>query len=594
MSVDPPDLLLEGFGVDEALADPRHRTGHVHGEPLADADGERPTRHVDRDVAIHQPEPAGHRRGGAAGAARGERVAGPPLPDLELDVLAVQHLQELHVGAVGEARLVLDERAVLAGQRLGDLRQGQHAVGVPDAGGREGEGATAHGELLVQDLARPAHHRDAGAVEGHLAHLHVHQLPARVEARADQAARGLDGEGVGADQLLIEEEAREDAQAVAALLGLAGVRVEDAQPEVRTLSRQRAPQDAVRAHPEVAVADEPDLAKGELAADRAGVHHQVVVAEAVIPVESHGRAKRISNSGPRRIMTPRHGVTRMLSYDVVVIGSGPAGENGAVQAGFLGKRVALVEKEAVPGGASANTGTIPSKALRETALAIQQARGRGAHGIEMRVSGQVTIPELMGRRGLVTGREHSRIRDALNRAGVEQLRGTASFVDAHTLRVEVPEGGAQELHAEVVLLATGTRPFHPPQYAFDHVRVYDSDSILLLDRVPRPLAILGGGVAGCEYASIFAGLGVNVSIIDSKERLLPWLDAEISLAMQGRSSLAGIEMYQRTRAVKLEAGDRDVLVTLSDGSRLVAEKVLVAAGRVGVVDSLDLPAAGLK
>jgi NAD(P) transhydrogenase len=284
----------------------------------------------------------------------------------------------------------------------------------------------------------------------------------------------------------------------------------------------------------------------------------------------------------------------MLSYDVVVIGSGPAGENGAVQAGFLGKRVALVEKEAVPGGASANTGTIPSKALRETALAIQQARGRGAHGIEMRVSGQVTIPELMGRRGLVTGREHSRIRNAVNRAGVEQLRGVASFVDPHTIQVEVPEGGSQELQAEVVLLATGTRPSHPPQYAFDQVRVYDSDSILLLDRVPRSLAILGGGVAGCEYASIFAGLGVNVSIIDSKERLLPWLDAEISTAMQDLFAMAGIEMFQRPRAIKLEAGDRDVLVTLSDGSRLVAEKVLVAAGRVGNVESLNLAAAGLK
>ncbi len=284
----------------------------------------------------------------------------------------------------------------------------------------------------------------------------------------------------------------------------------------------------------------------------------------------------------------------MLSYDVVVIGSGPAGENGAVQAGELGKKVALVEKEAVPGGAAANTGTIPSKALRETALGIQQARSRGAHGIELRLSGQVTVPELMGRRGLVTGREHSRIRNALNHAGVDQLRGVGSFVDPHTIRVEGPEGGAQELHADVVLLATGTRPFHPAAYAFDHVRVYDSDSILLLDRIPRSLAILGGGVAGCEYASIFAGLGVNVSIIDSKERLLPWLDAELSLAMQDLFALASIEMFQKVRATKLEAGERDVLVTLTDGTRLVAEKVLVAAGRIGNVESLALDVAGLK
>jgi NAD(P) transhydrogenase len=283
----------------------------------------------------------------------------------------------------------------------------------------------------------------------------------------------------------------------------------------------------------------------------------------------------------------------MLRYDVVVIGSGPAGENGAIQAASLGKKVALVEKEAVPGGASANTGTIPSKALRETALAIKQARGRDAHGIEVRVSSTVTVPELMGRRGLVTAREHSRIRDGLSHAGVEVFRGEASFVDPHTLRLTIPGGNTQEIGAEVVLLATGTRPFHPPQYKFDHVRVYDSDSILMLDRVPRSLAILGGGVAGCEYASIFAALGVHVHIVDSKERLLPWLDAELSLAMQELFVEAGIELHQALRATKVEPGERDVLVTLSTGSRIVAEKVLVAGGRIGNVEALNLQAAGL-
>jgi NAD(P) transhydrogenase len=284
----------------------------------------------------------------------------------------------------------------------------------------------------------------------------------------------------------------------------------------------------------------------------------------------------------------------MLHYDVVVIGSGPAGENGAITAAYCGKKVALVEKEAVPGGASANTGTIPSKALRETALAIQQAASRNAHGIELRLSGAVTIPELMGRRGLVTGREHSRIREALNRAGVEQFRGTASFVDPHTLRVKVPGDGAQEVSADVVLLATGSRPFHPSEYTIDNARVYDSDSILMLDRVPRSLVILGGGVAGCEYASLFAALGVNVSMIDSKDRLLPWLDAELSQGMQDLFAMEGIDLHQRVRAQKLEAGEKDVLVTLSDGSRLVAEKVLVAAGRIGNVESLNLQAAGLE
>jgi NAD(P) transhydrogenase len=279
---------------------------------------------------------------------------------------------------------------------------------------------------------------------------------------------------------------------------------------------------------------------------------------------------------------------------VVVIGSGPAGEHGAVQAAFFGKKVALIEKEAVPGGAAANTGTIPSKALRETALAIQQARSRDAHGIEFKVSQTVTVPELMGRRGLVTAREHSRIRANLNRAGVEQFRGRAHFDDPHHIRITIPGGAETVMTADVVLIATGTRPANPPQYPFDHARVYDSDSILLLDRVPRSLAILGGGVAGCEYASIFAALGVNVSIIDSKERLLPWLDADLSLGMQDLFKAAGIELYQQVRATKVEPAERDVLVSLNDGSRLVAEKVLVAAGRLGNVERLDLDKAGLK
>ena len=255
----------------------------------------------------------------------------------------------------------------------------------------------------------------------------------------------------------------------------------------------------------------------------------------------------------------------MLHYDVVVIGfPGPAGENGAIQAAFSGKKVALIEKEAVPGGASANTGTIPSKALRETALAIKQARSRDAHGIELRVSGTVTIPELMGRRGADLPRASTPASAALNRAGVEQFRGIASFVDPHTIRVTIPDGGAQELGADVVLLA-GTRPFHPPQYPIDNVNVCDSDSILLLDRMPRSLAVLGGGVAGCEYASLFAALNVNVKLVDSKDRLLTWLDAELSGAMQDVFKSSGIDLHQRTRAAKLEPGEKDVLVTLEDG-----------------------------
>ena len=284
----------------------------------------------------------------------------------------------------------------------------------------------------------------------------------------------------------------------------------------------------------------------------------------------------------------------MLQFDVAIVGSGPAGERGATRAAYLCKKVCLIEKEAVPGGACANTGTIPSKALRETALAILQAKRRDVHGFLMQVADTVTVPALMGRRGLVTAREHTRIRNRLSMHGVETFRGTASFVDPHVLRVTPPDGDHLDIRAEIILLAPGTRPLHPPAMGVDHSRVYDSDSILMLDRVPHSLAVLGGGVAGCEYASIFAALGVHVTVVDSRDRLMPFLDAELSGELERIWVEFGMHVKHGTRAVKIEPGDQDVLVTLTDGSRLVADKVLAGAGRVGNVESLNLPAAGLR
>jgi NAD(P) transhydrogenase len=284
----------------------------------------------------------------------------------------------------------------------------------------------------------------------------------------------------------------------------------------------------------------------------------------------------------------------MLHYDVVVIGSGPAGERGATRAAYLGKKVAIVEKEAVPGGACVNTGTIPSKALRETAVAVAQARGRAAFGVEFKLSGTVTVPQLMGRRDVVTAHEHQRIRSNLTSLGIEMFRGEGSFLAPNRILVTPADRGQIELEADVILLATGTRPAHPSTIPFDHQRIYDSDSILMLDRLPRSLVVLGAGVAGCEYASIFGALGVAVSLVDSRDRVLPFLDAEMSLALESLMAAQGVQLHHGTRATSVQPGARDALVTLDDGSRLVAEKVLVAAGRVGNVETLNLEAAGLQ
>jgi len=174
------------------------------------------------------------------------------------------------------------------------------------------------------------------------------------------------------------------------------------------------------------------------------------------------------------------------------------------------------------------------------------------------------------------------------------FRGDGSFLAPNRILMTPPDRGQIELEADVILLATGTRPAHPSTIPFDHQRIYDSDSILMLDHLPRSLVVLGAGVAGCEYASIFAALGVTVSLVDSRDRVLPFLETELSLALEELMAGQGVHLYHRTRALRVEPGDRDVLVTLDDGSRIVAEKVLVAAGRVGNVETLNLDAAGLR
>lgn len=282
----------------------------------------------------------------------------------------------------------------------------------------------------------------------------------------------------------------------------------------------------------------------------------------------------------------------MSAYDLVVIGSGPAGEKGAAQAAYFGKRVALIEREAVVGGACINTGTVPSKTLRETALTLSGFRKRELYGVDLSVRRDVTIHDLMARERRVVEKEWRLIEKNLDRHHVDRVRGTASFVSAHEVRVIDELGVERRLAAEVFLIATGSSPFRPATIPFDDRLIYDSDTILKLDRLPGTMAVIGAGVIGCEYASIFAALGVDVHLIDGRSSLLPHVDLELTeVLLRSFRARLDIKLHLGSEVAGYEKHDERVTLRLASGETLQVERVLCAAGRQSNTASLNLTAA---
>ncbi len=283
---------------------------------------------------------------------------------------------------------------------------------------------------------------------------------------------------------------------------------------------------------------------------------------------------------------------KTATYDLIVIGSGPGGEKGAAQAAYFGKKVALIERASRLGGAVANTG-IPSKAMRETALYLSGLRDRDLHGIRLSYDGTITVDAFMRRGRVVREALSEWVGTNLHRHHVDVRRGVASFVDAHTVKV-ADEDTETLLHGQIVLIATGSRPVRPATIPFDDRRVYDSDTILEMTRLPRSLTIIGGGTIGCEYACLFKVLGLDhVRVIHTGERLLPFADAEVALMLQEAMASIGVEFLMPQHVVEVDASDA-LTVILQDGRRLQAEAVLVALGRRSNVEGLGLDRAGVR
>jgi len=282
------------------------------------------------------------------------------------------------------------------------------------------------------------------------------------------------------------------------------------------------------------------------------------------------------------------------SFDIVVIGAGPAGKAAAVSAALFGKKVVVVEKTAVVGGAAINTGTLPSKTLRETALALSGFRSRKLYGVDLSLRREVSVGELLHHERMVKITEQSQMIELLNQFKVPVIHGEASFVDAHTIKIQLPNGHERRLFTEYVVIGIGSAPVRPALYPFDHARILDSDEIVEMAAIPKSLAVVGAGVIGAEYACTFATLGVAVDILDGRDALLPFLDMEVSKALELAMKDLGIRFHWKEQVTGCEVSDEGaVKLTLSSGKTIATEAVLVAAGRQSHTERLNPEAANL-
>jgi NAD(P) transhydrogenase len=285
----------------------------------------------------------------------------------------------------------------------------------------------------------------------------------------------------------------------------------------------------------------------------------------------------------------------MKQFDLVVIGSGPAGEKAAVKAAYFGFNVALIEKGDFFGGAGVQTGTLPSKALRETALYLSGKYHKGIFGVDKELGHKAGIHDFMYRKNIVTQNVEASIELNLLKHHVTVIKGVAEFIDDHRLLIR---GDLEQIvFGTYIIIATGSYPYHPSNIPFDGIRVHDSDSILGINRFPKSLCVLGAGVIGCEYATIFASMGVKTFIVNDKDKILGFLDYEISEALVSQMESDGITILFN-RSVKSfdlpESDDQVLRITLDSDEILNVDIFLFAAGRSGYTRLLNCSNAGIK
>ncbi len=281
-------------------------------------------------------------------------------------------------------------------------------------------------------------------------------------------------------------------------------------------------------------------------------------------------------------------------YDMLVIGSGPAGERAALQAAKLGKRSAIIERHSVIGGVMIHTGTLPSKTLRETVLYIAGLRQRSIYGLHFELKNKLTIKELMYRKDNVIQKEMEVITDQLSRNGVDVITGYGILTGPHRVLISSGSDTNRMITAEKIVVSVGTHPYHPPGLDFDNKYVYDGETILELDEIPHTMTIVGGGVIGCEYACIFAHIGVKVTLLDTRQRLLGFIDDEISDVLVYLMRKYRIKLILGDGAKDITVRDGKVITITDSGRRIVSDRMLYSAGRSGNTENLGLEALNIE
>jgi NAD(P) transhydrogenase len=280
-------------------------------------------------------------------------------------------------------------------------------------------------------------------------------------------------------------------------------------------------------------------------------------------------------------------------FDVVVMGSGPGGQRAAIAATKLGKTVAVIERRDMIGGVCINTGTIPSKTLREAVIYLTGMSQREMYGAAYRVKDDITRDDLMSRTQHVMGRQIDVIRSQLARNHVALLQGVGHFTGPNTIEIQDGTGQALEVRGEKIILATGTKPARPSTVDFDNRTIIDSDGILLLDRIPASMVVVGAGVIGIEYASMFAALGTKVTVVEKRPSMLDFCDQEVVEALKFRLRDLAVTFRFGESVAAVERYSHGAVTILESGKKLPAETVMYSAGRQGVTEDLLLENAGL-
>ncbi len=284
-------------------------------------------------------------------------------------------------------------------------------------------------------------------------------------------------------------------------------------------------------------------------------------------------------------------------YDLIVIGTGPAGEKAAVKAAYFGYKVAIIEKEKIFGGAEVITGTLPSKTLKETALYFSGKYEKGVFSVDRTLLHAASLEDFMYRKNYVVSAVAKEIYDNLQRHGVTIFIGAASLVDGNTVSITSDKKDKKSIKGRYILIATGSYPYHPPEIPFDGLRIHDSDSILNITRLPKSLCIVGAGVIGCEYATIFSAMGIKVYLVNDKEAILPQIDQEIASSLITQMHDDGTEILFQTsiESIKKPSNANDpIQLTLQSGRILEVDMYLFAAGRSGNIKNLGCEAVGIK